>query len=287
MDKGRIAALADIGDPDARAQATRELLADDSWIGPLIADAAKTLRRDPLFMVPMRPARNDLRAGLVVVDRPYLRLTIDVVHAAALAAKKNRPRSGSIGFSGEINVIRFVKAGGAVLSLWEAPPIGLDFRAADAGTCRETGRRPVADGESLVIDGRHESFVIEAARSNLLLVNATIRTEAPVSVEYDAATGAYLGCSAVEEGDSRLQMVATLARLLEAEAAFPAIAALLDHRSFFVRWHAMRELIAIDAEAALPYLRLLSSNDPHMDVREAARATLDLLSGPAAVREAA
>jgi hypothetical protein len=230
--------------------------------------------------LPFRPVANEIRAGLVILDRPDISLTLDIVHAARLAQKKNRPRPGSVGFPGEISVIRFVKAGGAVLSLWEAPPIGLDFSAAGAGACRRVARRTVADGETLTIDGRHQSFVIEAARANLVLVNATIRTEAPVSAEYDAKSGAYLGCSAADDRDSRLQMVATLARLLDAEEAFPAIAGLLDHPSFFVRWHAMRELLGIDAEAALPYLRLLATHDPHADVRAAARATLDIVATP-------
>jgi hypothetical protein len=272
---------------DGLVLAARRLLTDDNWLRSLLDEAAGALRRDPFFVPPLRPTRNDLRVGLIVLARPRISITIDVVHAAGLAARKNRPRAGSVGFSGDVSLIRFVKAGGAVVSLWEAPPIGLEFRAADAGRCRQTGRRAVADGEILVIDGRRESFIIEGARSNLLLANATIRTEAPVSVEYDAASGAYLGCSAADERDSRLQMVSTLARLVDAEAAFPAVAGLLDHPSFFVRWHAMRELIGIDAEAALPYLKLMSAHDPHIEVREAASATLDLVSAPAAARKAA
>ena len=287
MDGRLAAALNGAEGIDALTSAAQDLLADEGWIARLIAGAADALRRDPFFAVPYRAARNDLRAGLLVHDRPGLSITLDIVDAAALAAKKSRPRSGSIGFTGDINLIRFVKAGSATLSFWEAPRIGPDFRAATAGTCRETGRRTVADGEILIVDGRHQSFIIEAARSNLMLVNATIRTDAPVSAEYDAATGDYLGCSAAAERDSRLQMVATLARLLGAQEAFPAIAALLDHPSFFVRWHAMRELIGIDAEAARPYLRLLATHDPHADVRETAGATLDMLLGPAETRDAA
>jgi hypothetical protein len=274
------AALPPVADPEAMIAATAAVLADDAWIDTLIEAATAGLRHDPFFALPFRPVVNEVRAGLVILDRPDISLTLDIVHAARLAQKKNRPRPGSVGFPGEISVIRFVKAGGAVLSLWEAPSIGLDFSAAGAGTCRKVGRRAVADGETLTIDGRHQSFVIEAARTNIVLANATIRTEAPVSAEYDADNGAYLGCSAADDRDSRLQMVATLARLLDADAAFPVIAGLLDHPSFFVRWHAMRELLGVDAEAALPYLRLLATHDPHSDVRATARATLDLVAAP-------
>jgi hypothetical protein len=273
------------GPPETIATAARALLLDDDWIAGLIAANAATLRSDPLAALPMRGVNNDVRSGVVIHEDERLTVTLDIAHAARLAAKKNRPRIGSIAFSGRISVIRFAKAGGATLSLWEAPPIGLDFNAAEAGICRAAGRRTVTDNEVVTIDGRRESFIVEAARSNLLLVQATVRTEAPVSTEYDAGTGAYLGCSATDDRDSRLQLISTLARLLGAPEAFPAIAALLDHPSFFVRWHAMREMIGIDAEAALPYLKLLATHDPHRDVREAALATLGLFA-PAARKAA-
>jgi hypothetical protein len=271
------AALAEVADQISAVRAARALLGDDEWIARLIDAAVASLDIDARQPLPLRASDSEVRSGIVVARHPALSVTLDVVHAAKLAVKKNNPRPGSIGFTGDISIARFVRSGGAVLSWWEIPPIGLDFSAATAGTCRQTGHRAVADGDMVEMDGRRESFIIEAARGNLLLVSATIRTEAPVSVEYDAATGAYLGCSAASDRDSRLQLVSSLARLLEAREVFPAIAALLDEPSFFVRWHAMRELIAIDAEAALPYLRMLADHDPHAEVRCAARATLDLL----------
>ncbi len=272
------AALAGVTDQAAAIGAARALLRDDDWIAALLDAAAASLDIDAGRTLPLRVSDSEVRSGIVVAQHPAVSFTLDVVHAARLAAKKNNPGPGSIGFTGDISIARFVRAGGAVLSWWEIPPIGCDFSAAAAGTCRRTGQRALADGDIVELDGRHESFIIEAARANLLLVSATIRTEAPVSVEYDGATGAYLGCSAASDRESRLQMIATLARLLDAKEAFPAIAALLDEPAFFVRWHAMRELIAIDADAALPYLELLATHDPHEEVRAAARATLELLA---------
>ena len=91
---------------------------------------------------------------------------------------------------------------------------------------------------------------------NLVILQATVKPDrAPLSVEYDAATGAYVGCSAADDSASRIQMIATLLRKLGHDAAFPAIAAFLDHPNFFVRWHVMRELLGLDAAAALPHLR--------------------------------
>jgi hypothetical protein len=178
-------------------------------------------------------------------------------------------------------VLKFVKAGGARISLWEAPPITAGFSARTAGRCVRTGERQLADGDILTIDGRHQGYVIEQARANLLILQAEIALDAaPLSVEYDSATFAYVGCSAARDGASRLQMIATLLRKLGSEAAFPALAECLDHPDFFVRWHVMRELLGMDAGAALPHLKRMAARDPHEDVRRAARSVLDRLQAP-------
>jgi hypothetical protein len=38
----------------------------------------------------------------------------------------------------------------------------------------------------------------------------------------------------------------------------------------------MRELLALDADVALPHLRRMAADDPHPEVRATARRTLDL-----------
>jgi hypothetical protein len=51
---------------------------------------------------------------------------------------------------------------------------------------------------------------------------------------------------------------------------------LLKSPHFYTRWHIMREMLALDAEAALPDLQRLAAQDPHPEVRAAARQTLEL-----------
>ena len=144
------------------------------------------------------------------------------------------------------------------------------------------------DGDILIVDGRHETFVIEQARSNLILLQATAKPDrAPVSVEYDGESRAFIGCSAVDEGDCRIQMVATLARTLGHEGAFAAIAGFLDHPSFFVRWHAMKELLGIDVGAAWPHLKRMAIRDPHPEPRAAARMVLERIATSPVPRKAA
>jgi hypothetical protein len=284
------ATMATLEDPNADevAMAMKRLFADDAWIDVLIASLAAPVRDDPYFQPPFLALNSEIHSGLLVYEDDRVQIAVGVCPAAQLAAKKNGGSGGSVNFNGQVTVLKLVRAGDAVLSFWEARRIADDFSAANAGACRKVGEREIADGEILIVDGRSQSYVIEHANANILLIQAAIKVDqAPLSVEYDAATCAYLGCSATSDADSRLQMIATLVRKLGQEGAFAAIAPLADHPRFFVRWHAMRELIGLDAVAALPRLSAMATLDPHPDVRDAARIALERVQGALGGREAA
>jgi hypothetical protein len=267
---------------EAVADAARSLFADDHWVDGLIGSLVAPMRADPFFDPPFRAISSDIQCGLIVFEDEHMSVAAGVTRAAELAAKKSAKRGAtSVGFSGRVSVLKFVKAGGARISLWEAPPIEAGFMASKAGTCARTGEVQLADGDILTIDGRFQGYVIEQARANLLVLQAEISVDAaPLSVEYDSATFTYVGCSATRDGASRIQMITTLLRKLGCDGAFPALADFLDHPDFFVRWHVMRELLGIDTKAALPHLKRMAARDPHEDVRRAARAVLDRLQAP-------
>jgi hypothetical protein len=275
-------------DAEAVGAAAYRLFADDGWVDAAIEQLAEQLRRDPFFDPPFSAINSDVHTGLVLFEDVRLSIAAGVTRVADLAAKKTAKRGAtSVGFSGRVSVLKFVKAGGARISLWEAPPITEDFTAADAGRCTRTGELQLADGDILTIDGRFQGYVIEQASANLLVLQAEINLDAaPLSVEYDSETFGYVGCSATRDGASRIQMIATLLRKLGCDAAFPTLAGFLDHPDFFVRWHVMRELLGMDAEAALPHLKRMAARDPHRDVRRAARSVLDRLQAPSSRKAA-
>jgi hypothetical protein len=286
------AAMAALGGADAEAVAetARTLLADDSWLDALVARLAAEMRADAWFEPPFRALRSDIHSGLLVYEDDHLTIAAGVSRLSRLAERKQGGRGkGSIHFTGQVSVLRFLRAGGVALSFWECEPIGPEFSARTAGRCRPAGRRQIADGETIVVDGRRQTYVIEQAAANFIVLQASVKTgQAPVSVEYDSDSRAFLGCSAVDEGDCRIQMVATLARTLGHEEAFGAIAGFLDHTSFFVRWHAMKELLGIDVAAAWPHLKRMAIRDPHPEPRAAARLVLDRIAAtPPRPRKAA
>lgn len=224
---------------------------------------------------PVAASLSDLAAGLIVYDDGRVAVSAVRISAADLAAKKMQARSdAAIRFPGTVSAIRFIEAGGARISLWEADPAGDALPPAGA-TCRAAGERVLADGDTLDIDGSRQTFVFEEARGDILLLQAIVRTgAAPFTAEYDARGRAYIGASSTSEGDSRAQLLASLLRHMEREDSVPAIAGLLPQMTFQARWQLMREMLAIDAVAAEPHLRAMAAGDRHPDVRVLASETL-------------
>ncbi|MGF1550602.1 MAG: HEAT repeat domain-containing protein [Sphingomonadaceae bacterium] len=272
------------------AAAVADLFADDRWLAELLDGIAGEMRADPFFEPPFAVLQSEIHSGLMVYDDARVSIAAGVTGAAQLAAKKNgRRAAASINFPGNVIVLKILASGGAYFSFWKAPPTSADFTAAAAPRCAPEGGRYVGDGETLVIDGRRQSYVIEHAASDLVVLQANVKCgQAPLAAEYDADSHELVGVSAANDADSRVQMIATFLRLMDREDAFEAIAAFADDPSFFVRWHVMRELLGLDAEAALPMLEKMAARDPHPDVRAAARITLDQLGElPAERKEAA
>lgn len=271
--------MAAVADQDAEAvtEAVRSVFADQAWLNGLLDALAAEMRRDPYFEPPFPSLNSDIQTGLLVFQDDRVSIAAGVIGVAQLAAKKNVPRGAvSISFTGSVSILKIVKSGGAHLSFWEAPRTGHGFTAAQAGRCFRTGGRVLQDGEILVIDGRYQSYVIDHAAADLVVLQASIRVDqAPLSVEYDARTCQCVGASATDDGASRIQNMTTLLRKMECDDAFEIVAQFLTDPNFFVRWHVMRELLGIDAVAALPHLCRLAQHDPHPEVRSAARSVLD------------
>ena len=259
-------------------EAARAFLDREADIAALLGAMIEGSKADPFFRPPLHPVSSDVQAGLLLFHNGDLSISLGVSGVDMLAAKKAGPRgASSISFTGITGLFRFVKAGDATLSFWEAPPIGDAFVAAQAGRCRLVERRKLVDGEEIVLDGRRQSFVIEHAASDILYFHAMVRPEAaPLSAEYDSRTLAFVGASSTDETASRIQMMVSLLRTMEREDAVPLIEEALASPHFYTRWHVLRELLALDADAAYPHLRRMTEADPHPEVRAAARQTLDL-----------
>lgn len=254
-----------------------DFLGRDEELQRLFDDLIAACAADPYFRPPFPRVHSDLTAGLVLFEDPAVLIAINAMDVHALAQKRLNPEAGtSLTFTGVPTLLKFLRGGDATLTIWEAPEIKGGFDAAHGGQCRIKERLRIADGDTLLIDGRRESFVVDHARSDIVYIHAGLRPEeAPVFVEYDSATHEYVGAASTDEAASRMQMMITLLRMMDRQDALPLFEEVLKSPHFFTRWHVMREFLALDADAALPHLKRLAASDPHPDVRAAARQTLE------------
>jgi hypothetical protein len=277
----RVASLG--GDAAALLQEGREFFDQIGDPGPLLDKLITASADDPFFHPPFKLVSTELHSGLLLFDSPHMVVSLGVVRLEPLAAKKSRACGpSSIMFNAQWTLLRLINAGDALFSFWEAPPILEGFAAEGAGKCRLVERRRMKDGETILLDGRSQSFVIENARDDLVLLQANVTAEAgPLMVEYDSRSLDFVAASSASESSSRLEMMVSLLRLLDDRRAIPWILEAVPASAFHARWHIMRELLAWDAEAALPGLEAMASSDPHPEVRAAARQTLELFFKPA------
>ncbi|HET9637957.1 MAG TPA: HEAT repeat domain-containing protein [Allosphingosinicella sp.] len=241
-------------------------------LGVLIAAA----RHDPYFRPHFDVASSEVHSGLLLFDRPALSLTLAVMSADAIAAKRAERKEGaSLTFTGRRTVFHFLKSGGATLSLWEAPEIGPGFTADSSGRCRFVERWRIEDGEKLDLDGRRFTFIVEEAERDLVFVGAETSLGAgPLSVEYDSATLRFIGASSTDEASSRTQMMLALLRMMDRRDAIPLFEEMLRSEHFYARWQTMREFLALDPGAAFSHLREMAESDSHSEVRRVAAQTL-------------
>lgn len=262
----------------ALIEAARRFMDRTGELETMMRELIATSSLDPFFRPPFHPLTSEVQNSLLLYHHPDLSVSLGVTGVDMLAAKKSgRTAPASINFTGYVSLMRFLKAGGATLSIWEAAPIEDEFEASEAGPCRLVERRRIEDGEELVIDGRRRSFVIEHAQGDMLIFQAVARADcAPVGTEYDYDSRRFIAASSTDEVSSRVQMMVSLLRAMDREDAFPLFEEALQSPQFYTRWYVMREMLAMDADAALPPLRRMAAQDPHPDVRAAARQALEL-----------
>lgn len=271
-------------DAAALLECARRALDDEDGLAEMFSCLIDAAAADPFFSPALRNASTALHSGILLFDAPALSLFVSVLSVDSLAAKRlGRDGARSIVFPGDQSLYKFVRSGGATFSFWEAPQIEAGFTAAGSGRCRLVERRRIADGELLEMDGRRRSFVIDHATSDLVYLHAaTSAGRAPLTVEYDSDTFDFVGASSTDEVSSRTQMMLSLLRTMERADAVPVMVDMLGSPHFYARWQAMRELLALDAQAALPHLEAMARADPHPEVRAVAAATLSTCFSEAA-----
>lgn len=258
----------------AEGEAAARLLVEDAgWVEALLAPWIARLRDDPLFEPPFRSQRDGLRTGMVLVETPAASVTMAAIDSFASAA---RTMPDTVVVGGRVSWTRYLRGGGARLWRWRADPVDARWHGGEAAPARPIAVQPLADGAVVRIDGRTDAMVLADPAAAILSVTITLRHgAAPFMREYDRRSGALVRVATLDDGAARSSMLLTLLREL-GQADAEVYDALSQDPAFFVRWGAMREWLAVDARAALPRLRTMTT-DPHPDVRAAACAMVPLV----------
>ncbi|MFN3388849.1 MAG: HEAT repeat domain-containing protein [Allosphingosinicella sp.] len=262
---------------DAVIALAAAFMADETAARAAVSALVRAAAADPFFRPPVGASTSEVHSGLMLFKRRALTIQLAVMGADALAAKRHyRIGRSSIVFTGQRKIFRFLQGGGATLSIWEAPEIRAGFSAASSGRCRLVERRAIVDGETLEVDGRRHSFIVDHAPADIVYLQAlTPLGAAPVAAEYDSETLELVASGSTDDASSRTQMMLSLLRIMDRQDAAPVFAEVVGADHFYGRWQAMREFLALNAELALPHLKAMAAADPHPEVRAAAAQTLE------------
>jgi hypothetical protein len=266
------------GDGDAIGAAIETLFADTVWVNMLVRDWIGEAMEDRFFVPPYRAASGDFHESALLLELPVVTISLCAIDPARLSARKREGAGkGSIFFPGNRTWLRFINAGGLRMSFWDAPDCA-DSVVTEAAPCVRTGVREIGPGELVAIDMARQSYLFDHAERPVLFLHAEMRVGGAVLArEYDAGSGGLVGQSSGLEIWSRIQMMVSYLGLSGASGAAAAFARIVAEAPFHIRWHVMREWLAFDPGSAMPALIEMAGNDPHHEVRAAARQTLALL----------
>ena len=261
------------------AAAIDRLFAAPSWVEDLLADWTGDTAADPWFMPPFRAVSGKFHQSALIVDEPKAAVALAVLDAERLAAYKRAGGGmGSVNFAGRRIVLRFLRAEGATLEMWRAPQLDEEFRASKGGRARRIATRRLVEGETLWLDTAERSYVIESAAGPTVFLQGEVRIGgALVSREYDARTGELVAATSGSEADTRAELMLVFLRRASRTEAAPLFEQYAREAPFHLRWQAMREWLALDAQSALPMLREMAASDPHPEVRAAAKSALAMI----------
>ena len=277
-------AWADPADVEAAATQASRLLADADWVAAVFAPLVDALGAEPLFDPPFKVSRDALRTSALIHDCPTGSLTATSLSADAL--RRAAPPT-TIVVPGRLSVMRVHSGGGATLRRWRAAPIVGDFALATAGPASALPALALSDGMVLRIDGRTDAMLVTDAARDVVKLTATFRIgAAPVMREYDRHSGRALRGATLDERAARSQMLLNLLRASGRGDTAPAFDAATRDPAFFVRWDAMRQWLASDADSAVMRLTEMASSDPNDDIRTLAGATLVQVAAARAARYA-
>lgn len=260
---------------DLGLAAMDEVSWEEDYLNPYLT---KLEKHDVFFPVGSSSPQSDIHIGFSVFFHNKLQINILHCDKHLLGNHKNREIKGSIPFSGNVEYLKILrlKKGKIVMSRWELPSVDFDSLSGDI-SCIKKGQIVLEEGDAALMDYRKESYLTDYIDSSFVALQLVVETNFPVAMEFDHDAMKLISLASNKEYTSRLQMMATILRVLDVQEGIPLLREFLHHDDYHVRWNVMRELLALNAQSVLSDLQLMAKNDPSASLRKNAHVMLEKL----------
>lgn len=206
--------------------------------------------------------------SLVMADDGRAQLSLAVVDAQNWCRQlaKRHDAEEVVGFADGWTRIVFLSANDAELQLFTL----------DDDTASAQPPQAITAGDTIDLANDREALRFSRMNGDIVMLRLLVRDpEASVAVECDAATGRVLRRRQAQSHEGRTQMMVSLLRSLGRADTVPVIAEAISAWPPHLRWHGVREAIAMDSIAGTALLARLASSDPDAGVRALASRTCD------------
>lgn len=247
-------------------------------VAAILRRERENFEASPVYVSNFAPLEGKFYSGFAVYQSQAVVTMLLAVDPWRLAERKRRgaDEKRTITFSGTWAHLKVIAGEAVEIARWRAEDVD-DHRDLknDPPRAERAGHYRLRAGAEMSFGPDEEYEFISVDSTMVLLLSHRLSGPAPLSTEFDARTGALVATAAVSQEPTRLQMLSTILRLFDRQDAVDDIRILLEDDRHFVRWHGMRELLALDAERMLPELMLMADEDPQPSVRRAATQTLE------------
>lgn len=247
-------------------------------VAAILRRERENFEASPVYVSNFAPLEGKFYSGFAVYQSQAVVTMLLAVDPWRLAERKRRSADDkrTITFSGTWAHLKVVSGEAVEIARWRAEDVD-DHRDLknDPPRAERVGLHRLRAGEEMSFGPDEEYEFVSVDSTMVLLLSHRLSGPAPLSTEFDARTGALVATAAVSQEPTRLQMLSTILRLFGRQDAVEDIRILLEDERHFVRWHGMRELLALDAEGTLPDLLRMADEDPQPSVRRAAMQTLE------------
>lgn len=234
---------------------------------------------DPFFTLPMQGQSSEFAQRIIIESNDDFDASIDMIDAYLLNRYKRKSKqdieSRGIPFYGRKTFTFFVRSGGIWLSHWTHDATMMDLKES---VCVEDGESAARDG-LLVEKEQRQVYMFESAESNAILISIELKRDPfPAHLIFSAKDRTLKFQNPSSELDSRVQLTLSLLSKMNCQSAIPLMKKFLSHPHHYLRWHAMRAILALDALTVVDELHEMAGHDDNEEVRVAAARTLTMIS---------